>query len=156
MLRTFQHEGRCWRRDRRDTSTQGALGICGSRATHSGFCSLGDTEQQIVRDDAEERYVSYAFLHQSRNQHGNLKVDLQNDFTTGDKRYPKNRQQTLHLLDKYSKTVVAKTTQSEGTSFVQGGSRGVSDDKKKESRTYDKKFWKDKPCFKSNKRKDTQ
>jgi hypothetical protein len=28
-------------------------------------------------------------------------VDLQNDFTTGDNRYPKNRQQTLHLLDKY-------------------------------------------------------
>jgi hypothetical protein len=57
-------------------------------------------------------------------QNGNLKVDLQNDFTTADNRYPKNRQQTLHLLDKYSKTVVAKLTHYEGTSFAQKGGRG--------------------------------
>jgi hypothetical protein len=57
-------------------------------------------------------------------QHGNLKVDLQNDFTTGENNYPKNRQQTLHLLDKYSKTVVAKVTHSEGTSFAQKGGKG--------------------------------
>jgi hypothetical protein len=64
------------------------------------FTYLGPVEQQLLRDDAEERYVSYAFLRQSGTQHSNLKVDLQNDFTTGDNRYPKNRQQTLHLLDK--------------------------------------------------------
>jgi hypothetical protein len=81
-------------------------------------------EQQLVRDDAEERYVSYAFLHQSGTQHGNLKVDLQNNLTTGDNRYPKNHQQTLHLLDKNSKNVVAKVTHSEGTSFTQKGGRG--------------------------------
>jgi hypothetical protein len=40
------------------------------------FESLGVTEQKLVRDDAEERYVSYAFLRQSGIQHGNLKVDL--------------------------------------------------------------------------------
>jgi hypothetical protein len=51
-------------------------------------------------------------------------VDLQNDFTTGDHRYPNNRQQTLHLLDNYSKTDVAKVTQSEGTSFAQRSGRG--------------------------------
>jgi hypothetical protein len=71
-----------------------------------------------VRDDAEERYVSYAFLGQSGTQHGILKVDLQNDFTTGDNRYPKNRQQILYLLDKYSETVVARVSQSEGTSLA--------------------------------------
>jgi hypothetical protein len=81
-------------------------------------------EQQLVRDGAEERYVSYTFLLQSGSQHGSLKVDLQNDFTTGDNRYPKNRQQTLHILDKYSKTVVAKVTHFEGTSFAQKGGRG--------------------------------
>jgi hypothetical protein len=72
------------------------------------FTDLGPVEQQLVRDDAEERYVSYAFLRQSGTQHGNLKVYLQNDFTTGDNSYPNNLQQTLHLLDKYSKAVVAK------------------------------------------------
>jgi hypothetical protein len=76
------------------------------------FEGLGLAEQKLVRDDAEERYVSYALLRQSVIQHGNLKVDLQNDFTTGDKHYPNNRQQTLHLLDKYIKTVVLKVTQS--------------------------------------------
>jgi hypothetical protein len=79
------------------------------------FADLALAEQQIVRDDAEERYLSYVFLRQSGAQHGTLKVDLQNDFTTGNNHYPKTRQQTLHLLDKYSKTVVPKTTPSEGT-----------------------------------------
>jgi hypothetical protein len=76
------------------------------------FEGLGVAEQKLVIDDAEERYISYAFLRQSGIQHGNLKVDLQNDFTTGENRYPKNRQQTLHVLDKYRKTVVPKVTQS--------------------------------------------
>jgi hypothetical protein len=95
------------------------------------FATLGAAEQQTVREDAEERYISYAFLRQSDVQHGNLKADLQNDFTTGDNRYPKNRQQTLHLLDKYSKTVLPKMTQSEGTSIVQKGGRGKGNGTKK-------------------------
>jgi hypothetical protein len=118
------------------------------------FTDLGPVEQQLVRDDAEEKYVSCAFLRQSGTQHGNLKVDLQNDFTTGNNRYPKNRQQTLHLLDKYSKTVVAKVTHSEGTSFAQKGRRGGGNQsssgngKGRDSSTYDKKYWNDKECYK--------
>jgi hypothetical protein len=104
-----------------------------AQETHtSAFTDLCAAEQRVVRDYAEERYVSYAFLQHSVNQHVNLKVDLQNDFTTGNNRYPKNHQQTLHLLDKYSKTAVAKVTQYEGNSFAQrsgigdghGGSSG--------------------------------
>jgi hypothetical protein len=100
------------------------------------------TEQKLVRDDAEERYVSYAFMRQSGIHHGNLKVDLQNDFTTGDNRYPNNLQQTLYLLDKYSKTVVPKVTKSEGTSFSQRSGRGSGrshngSGKCHESSTYD-------------------
>jgi hypothetical protein len=83
-------------------------------------------------------------------------VDLQNDFTTEHNHYPKNRQQTLHLLDKYSKNVVPKVTQSEGTSFAQKGGRvsGRSyngNGKGHESSTYDKKYWKDKECYKCHK-----
>jgi hypothetical protein len=109
-----------------------------------------------VRDDAKERYVSYAFLRQSGIQHGNLKVDLQNDFTTGDNGYPKNIQQTLHLLDNYSKTVVPKVTQSEVTSFSQRSGRGSGrsyngNGKGHESSTYDKKYWKDKERYKCHK-----
>jgi hypothetical protein len=85
-------------------------------------------------------------------------VDLQNDFTTGDNRYPKNRQQTLHLLDKYSKTVVAKVTHSEGTSFAQKGGRGGGNrssrgsGKGHDSSTYDKKYCNDKECYKCHKK----
>jgi hypothetical protein len=117
------------------------------------FESLGVAEQKLVSDDAEEQYVSYAILRQSGIQHGNLKVDLQNDFTTGYNRYPNKSQHTLHLLDKYSKTVVPKVTQSEGTSFAQKGGRGNGrsyngNGKGHKSRTYNKKYWKDKECYK--------
>jgi hypothetical protein len=58
-----------------------------AQETHTSvFTDLGAVEQMVVRDDAEEWYVSYLFLRQSGNQHGNLKVDLQNDSTTGDNR----------------------------------------------------------------------
>jgi hypothetical protein len=114
------------------------------------FMDLGPVEKQRVQDYAEEPYVSYALFRQSGTQHGNLKVDLQNDFTTGDNRYPKNRKQTLHLLDKYSKTVVAKETHSEGTSFAQKGGRGggkrssSGSGKGRDSSTSDKKYWNEK------------
>jgi hypothetical protein len=120
------------------------------------FEGLGVAEQKLVRDDVEERYVSYAFLRQSGIQHGNLKVDLQNDFTTGYNRYPKNRQQMLHLLDKYIKTMIPKVTQSEGASFAQKGGRGGGrsyngNGKGHDSGTYDKKYWKDRECYKYHK-----
>jgi hypothetical protein len=72
-----------------------------AQETHtSAFADLGAAEQPVVQTDAEERYISYTFLRQSGNQHCNLKVDLQNYFTTGNNRYTKIHQQTLHLLDK--------------------------------------------------------
>ena len=37
----------------------------------------------------------------------------------GDNRYPKTRQETLHLLDKYSKVATPKMIVSEGTLFAQ-------------------------------------
>lgn len=124
-----------------------------SKETHPKvYEKLTTAEKKLVRADAEERYVSYVFLQQSGKQHANLKTDLQNDFTTGDNRYPKTRQETLHLLDKYTKTVVSKPTQSEGTAFAQkggkagkGAGKGKKDDSK--PKAYDKAYWKDKDCF---------
>jgi hypothetical protein len=46
------------------------------------FAALSAEQKQVVHKDAEEWYISYAFLHQSGAQHGNLKVDLRNYFTT--------------------------------------------------------------------------
>jgi hypothetical protein len=109
------------------------------------FQDLSDADQEDVRKKAEERYLSYVFLRQSGKQHTKLKEDLQNEFTTGDDRYPKNRQSTLHLLDKYSKsTVMSTATTSEGTAFAQRGDKTNKDKQKKEP--YDKAYWKDKEC----------
>jgi hypothetical protein len=84
-------------------------------------------------------------LRQSGPQHGKLKTDLQNDFTTGDNHYPKTRQQTLHLLDKCSKSAVTKPISCEGASFAQGGGGGNGKNKKK--KPFDKVCWKGKTCY---------
>ena len=125
---------------------------CAAQELHNDdFDNLTAEQQLAAREDAEERHISHSFLRQSGKQHANLKVDPQNDFTTGDNRYPKTRQSTLHLLDKCSKTVVTKTTQSEGAAFVQrsgnGGKAGTGSGKDQQE-DYDKKYWKDKDCFK--------
>jgi len=116
------------------------------------FADLGAAIQEAVRVDAEERYRAYVFLRQSGAQHANLRTVLQNDFTTGDDHYPKNRQSALHLLDKFSKTTVSKaTTQSEGTAFAQGGGRGRGAGRGQQ-KTFDKEYWKDKECYKCHKK----
>jgi hypothetical protein len=110
------------------------------------FASLTTAQQDAVRIDTEERYFSFIFLRQSGAQHTKLKVDLQNDFTTGDNHYLKTRQQTLHLLNKYSKTAVTTTTNSEGASFAQRGGSGA----RKKKAPFDKAYWKGKTYFKCN------
>ena len=78
---------------------------------------LAGAEKLTNRNNAEGRYISYVLLRQSGMQHANIKEYLQNGFTTGDNCYPKTRQETLQLLDKYSKAATPKTIVSEGTSF---------------------------------------
>jgi hypothetical protein len=88
------------------------------------FDAMTPDKQLETRQKAKERYLSYVLLRKSGKQHNKLKVDLQNDFTTGNDQYPKNRQSTLHLLDKYSKSViVSPTTPTEGKLFAQKGGR---------------------------------
>jgi hypothetical protein len=112
------------------------------------FAALSAEQKQMFRKDAEERYISYTSLHQSRAQHGNLKVDLRNHFTTSSNQYPMTHQQKLHLLVKYSKTVVVpKMTSSEGSSFAQKGGRGGRGGKGRGTITFNKEYWKDKTCF---------
>jgi hypothetical protein len=120
----------------------------------TAFDALTEAQELTVRADAEEHYISYVFLRQSATQHANLKVNLQIDYTTGDNHYLKTRQQTLHLLDKYTKSVVPKTTPSEGLSFAQKEKeqKRKTDLDKKNKETFDKKYWKDKECYKCHKK----
>ena len=66
------------------------------------FASLTDAHQEDAPKDTEDRCILCVILRQSGAQHGRLKADLQNNFTTGDNHCPKTRQHTLHLLDKHS------------------------------------------------------
>jgi hypothetical protein len=111
------------------------------------FDNLTDAVQDEVRRDAEKRHVLCVFLRQSGPQQANVKMDLQNDFTTGENKHPKTRQATLHLLDKHSRTALTKPTSSEGASFAQGGG-GSAKEKKKEA--LDKACWKDRTCCACN------
>ena len=81
------------------------------------------------------------FLRQSSKHPNKLKTDLQNDFTTGDARYPKIFQATLHFLDKYRKSSILSQPTYEGASFAQKGGNKVQGGYKK---TYDKRYWKTK------------
>ena len=107
------------------------------------FSAVTKAEKIVTREDSEKRYLYYAFLRKGGSQHVNLKVDLQNDFTTGNNRYPKNPQQTLHLLDNYRNTAVKRMTQSKGTAFVQGsrghrGGRGRDNRGRRGNKNFDK------------------
>ena len=115
------------------------------------FDNLHDANKAIVRDDAEERYISYVFLRKSGKQYTNLKTALQNDFTTGYNKYPKLRQSNLHLLEKYTKTAVHRPTESEGAAFAQKGGKGKGGKHNYNDGDYDKEYWKDKRCYNCDK-----
>ena len=95
------------------------------------FDSCMEEQQTDVHIESEKRYFSYALFRYSGTQHSELKVDLQNDFTTGNNIYPKSHPQTLHLLDKHINIAVPKIPASKGSPFAKeyanigNGGRGV-------------------------------
>ena len=82
------------------------------------------------------------FLLETGKKHNKLKVDLQNEFNTCNDLYPKNRQGTLMILEKYTNSSVTQKTNSEGTLFAQ---RGGSINKRLPP--YDKNYWENIECF---------
>jgi hypothetical protein len=96
--------------------------------------------------------MAYGLLKTSSNSHNKIKSDLLDDFTKGSNNYLTTPQQTLLLLDKYSKKPTA-VTQSEGTAFAQKETKkGKSKSKKADSADpkqveFDKDFYKDRTCF---------
>ncbi len=101
-------------------------------------------DQNKMKEVAHEALLSYLMLLNSGKQHDKLRMDLKNDFTTGNNRYPKTRQQVLHLLDRYTKSTVVKPGVSEGASFAQHSFAQQQDQSK---RPYDTVYWKDKECY---------
>ena len=85
-------------------------------------------------------------------------MDLNNNFTTGNNLHPKYRPQNIHILDKYSKIVVPKTSTSKGLLFAQGdaskgkfgGGRYIK--RGGDNKKFDKRYWNDKECYKCGKK----
>jgi hypothetical protein len=100
--------------------------------------------------------MAYGLLKTSSNSHNKIKSDLLDAFTKGSNNYPTTPQQTLLMLDKYSKKPTA-VTQSKGTVFAQKETKkGKSKSKKADSVDpkqveFDKDFYKDRACFRCGK-----
>ena len=122
------------------------------------YVTLTPDEAKDTIEMSEKEYLSHIFLRQSGKQHNKLRQDLRNEYTTGNDWNPKNRQEVLHLLDKYSKSAVIASTANEGSSFAQrggeangantGGGRGDG----RFGKSYDVQYWKAKQCYNCNKK----
>ncbi len=129
---------------------------CAQNAYAKSYSLLTPDEQDKARATAKERFLAYALMKTSSNTHKKIKTDLSDDFTKGTDNYPETRQQTLLLLNKYTKKPTM-ITQSEGTSFAQKGSAKKADKKsdgdkdEKKTAEYNKEYFKDKMCFRCRK-----
>ncbi len=94
------------------------LDYCAELEFEAPYQGLSTTEQTVVKTQARERFMAYELLKTNSNSHNKIKSDLLDDFTKGSDNYPTTPQQTLLVLDKYSKKPTA-VTQSEGTASAQ-------------------------------------
>ena len=60
------------------------------------FSTLKYVKKEVIRADAAERYLSYIFLRQSAKSSEELKVNLSDNYTTGENKYPATRQENFH------------------------------------------------------------
>jgi hypothetical protein len=109
--------------------------------------------QNTVQEDAREPLLAYTIIKTSNQVHGKIKADLANDYTKGSDTYPKTSQNSLLLLDQYSKDKqVTGITQSWGPCLCkQQLSPKKKDNNGNKKVEFDKEFYKDKKCFKCGK-----
>ncbi len=114
------------------------------------YSQLTNANKIVVTNLARDRFIAYGMLKMSSNAHGKIKSDLSDDFTKGSDNYATTPQQSLLLLDKYSKKPVV-VNHSEGTAFAQGGTKKKMKKNKNDTDPKnvecDKEFYKDKDCF---------
>ena len=130
------------------------LDYCAELQYKKSYALLGVTEQDAVDVLARDRFMAFGLLKTSSSSHDKIKSDLSDDYTKGSDNYPTTPQQTLLLLDKYSKKPQL-VAQSEGTAFAQkikkgGAKKSGADDPK--TFEFDKDFYKDKECFRCGKK----
>ncbi len=131
---------------------------CVMESHKAAYTLFRSDEQNDVRVSARERFLSYALIKTSNSKHDKIKDNLLDNYTKGSDNYPQTRSQALMLMDHYSKTPTAITT-LEGTAFAQSGKKKkkVGDKEKeleaaKDPKDFDKKWWKDKECYRCGKK----
>ena len=119
------------------------LDYCAQLEHKKSYAALGPPEQAAVDILARERFMAFGLLKTAGSSHDKIKSDLSDDFTKGTDNYPITPQQTLLLLDKYSKKPTL-VTPSEGTAFAQKGKKGDAKKSGGDKVEFDKEFYKDK------------
>jgi Zinc knuckle len=102
---------------------------------------LNEDELHQAEEMAEGSYLAYLMIMNSSTQYDELKVSLADDYAKGKDTYPKNRQETLCLLDAFIKTAALRVILSEGTSFASIAAKPSSKQSSEE-------YWKAKECYK--------
>ena len=132
------------------------LDYCAQLLHKQPYEALATADKKIVAENARDRFIAYGLLRTSNKEHDHLKNALSDDFAKDQDNHPPTPQQSLMLMDKYSKSPTV-VTQSEGTSFAQkgknkGSEKKKSDDKNPKTVEYDKDFYKDRECFRCGKK----
>jgi hypothetical protein len=128
------------------------LDYCAQIEYKMSYAALSPQEQAAgVQILARERFMAFGLLKTAGASHDKIKSDLSDDYTKVSDNYPVTPQQTLLLLDKYSKKLTL-VTPLEGTSFFQKGKKGDGKKSGGDKVKFDKEFYKDKECFRCGKK----
>jgi Zinc knuckle len=97
-------------------------------------------ELEKAEEAAEESYLAYIMIMNSSTEHNKLKTSsLADDYANGKDTYPKNRQDSLRLLDTFTRNATPRAIETEGSSFATM--------KKPNKKEQDEAYWKDKECY---------
>ncbi len=129
------------------------LDYCAELENKKSYNARNATEIAVVDVLARDRFMANGLFKTISTANDKVKSDLLDYFTKGSYNYPITPQQTLLLLDKYSKTP-AVVTHPEGTAFAQKDKKKGKADKKDETPKkveYDREKYKDLACFRCGK-----
>ena len=106
----------------------------------SEYKQLGDTQKKLrehidkAKARNKEKFLSFCLIAKAdQNRYGNLKTELENDFTKGDDRYPKTLSKALHLLTNYKR----EKTNGKSYSSVSFGQKGKNNNNNRNNQNDD-------------------
>jgi hypothetical protein len=94
----------------------------------SDYDTLDEDEKQEMRLEARERYLAVAFIMGAdKRRYSGLIRDIENNYLTGDNKYPKNVTAAYNLLVKWKgDSTRPRYAASDGVAFTNDGGDGVA------------------------------